>query len=308
MINRVLIRIRVVQVVYASLQNEEVDIKKAENELFYSLEKSYDLYFFLFALMTEITNIYQNRLKQRQNRYLPSEEGKNPNLKFVNNRLVELIANSESFRTKVDNMDYSWEDHEIYTKSLLDKILSSEYYKEYMLCEEDNFQLDKEIWKKIFKQIICVDEALNDLLEDLSLYWNDDVEIVESFVLKTIKKMTPETPQTELFLPMFKDEEDKLFASQLLNSTLNNLEELQVIIDKHTQNWDSERVALMDRVIMLIATSELQAFPSIPISVTLNEYIDMVKAYSTNKSAGFINGVLDAVVQELKKENKLNKA
>lgn len=308
MINRVLIRIRVVQIIYAFFQNNDSDIKKAENDLNYSLEKSYELYFYLLQLLTEVTTAYQKRIALRRKRLLPTEEDINPDLKFAENKFIAKIAKSEIFQNFLEEHDLSWESHETYLKNLLGRILASPTYKDYINGSENDFTADKDFWRKVFKQIICEDEELNDLLEDQSLYWNDDVEIVESFVLKTIKKLSPDSIDAEMFLPMFKDEEDNNFAQKLLTSTLKNHAELKEIINRHTQNWESERVALMDMVIMLIAVSEMLYFPTIPVSVTLNEYIDIVKAYSTNKSAGFINGVLDAIVQELKKEGKLNKA
>lgn len=308
MINRVLIRIRVVQIVYAYFQNDDSNLKNAENNLVFSLEKSYELYFYLLSLLAEVTNIYQKRIAQRKNRLLPTKEDINPDLKFVENRFVALFSKSPQFVEFLETHDLSWEDHDNYLKNLLDRILQSQIYKDYMSNPENDFYADRDFWRKIFKQIICEDEELCDLLEDQSLYWNDDVEIVQSFVLKTIKKTTPELASEELFLPIFKDQDDLDYAKKLLTTTLRNQVELREIINKHTQNWESERVALMDMVIMQIAITELLHFPSIPVNVTLNEYIDIVKAYSTNKSAGFINGILDAIVQELKKEGKLTKA
>lgn len=308
MINRVLIRIRVVQIVYAYFQNDDSNLKNAENNLVFSLEKSYELYFYLLSLLAEVTNIYQKRIAQRKNRLLPTKEDINPDLKFVENRFVALFSKSPQFVEFLETHDLSWEDHDNYLKNLLDRILQSQIYKDYMSNPENDFYTDRDFWRKIFKQIICEDEELCDLLEDQSLYWNDDVEIVQSFVLKTIKKTTPELASEELFLPIFKDQDDLDYAKKLLTTTLRNQVELREIINKHTQNWESERVALMDMVIMQIAITELLHFPSIPVNVTLNEYIDIVKAYSTNKSAGFINGILDAIVQELKKEGKLTKA
>lgn len=308
MINRVLIRIRVVQIAYAFSQNDEHNLKKAETELMHCLEKSYELYFHLLALLVEVTNAYKKRITQRKSRFLATSEDINPNLKLANNRFIALLSESVHLKEFLEEKEFTWEDHDIYVRNLLDRILDSNFYSDYARQPEDSFENDRDFWKQIFKHIICEDADLNELLEDESLYWNDDVEIVESFVLKTIKKSTEGLADTELFLPMFKDMEDKDFAKQLLSYTIKNNQELEEIIDQHTQNWESERVALMDMVIMEIAVSELLAFPKIPVNVTLNEYIDIVKAYSTAKSAGFINGVLDAIVQSLKKENRLNKA
>lgn len=307
MINRVLIRIRVAQIAYAYFQNHDQDIKKAENELLHSLEKSYELYFYLMLLVVETTKRYQKRIAQRKSRKLPTLEDINPDLKLAENRFAAMLAKSVTLAEFADNNGLSWEEEENYVRSLLENILASDIYREYAKSGENSFAEDRDFWRKVFKQIICDDENLDALLEDQSLYWNDDVEIVQSFVIKSIKKVTAETDDEALFMPMYKDKEDKDFARKLLTTTLREKNELREIIDQHAQNWESERIALMDMVVMQIATCELLHFPEIPVNVTLNEYIDIVKAYSTAKSAGFINGILDAVVQDLKKEKRLVK-
>ena len=183
----------------------------------------------------------------------------------------------------------------------MDTILSSEIYAEYLKNEEDSYETDREFWRQIFKKVICGNEMIEEYLEDKSIYWNDDIEIVETFALKTIKKFEEKKGSKQALLPMFKDLEDKAFAIKLFRQSLLKGKEYRERIDKHMKNWETERIANMDLIIMQVALAEILSFPTIPINVTLNEYIDAAKYYSTPKSGTFINGILDSIVNELKK-------
>lgn len=307
MINRVLIRIRVIQVLYSTYLNESGDLKKAETELMFSLQKSYDLYYYLLALLIEITETHSRRLESRKGKLLPTDEDMNPNTRLSENLFIKQLSSNEQFNKYVSDRPQSWEDHENYVRSLLEKILNSDIYAEYLANEVSDYDTDREFWRKIFKTFIYCEEQLDDLLEDDSLFWNDDIEIVQSFVIKTIKKFDPEKGANQALLPMFKDEEDRQFAIKLLRETMFNVKLAREYIDKYAKNWESERIAFMDMIIMQTAVSELLAFPSVPINVTMNEYINIAKSYSTHKSSSFINGILDSIVTELKSENKLLK-
>ncbi len=307
MINRVLIRIRVIQVLYSTYLNESGDLKKAETELMFSLQKSYDLYYYLLALLIEITDTHTRRLESRKGKLLPTDEDINPNTKLSENLFIKLLSSNVQFNKYITDRPQSWEDHENYIRSLLEKILNSDIYAEYLTNEVSDFDTDREFWRKIFKTFIYCDEELDDILEDDSLFWNDDIEIVQSFVIKTIKKLDPEKGTNQALLPMFKDEEDRQFAIKLLREAMFNVKMARELINKYAKNWESERIAFMDMIIMQTAISELLAFPSVPINVTMNEYINIAKSYSTHKSSSFINGILDSVVTELKSENKLLK-
>ncbi|PXV60948.1 N utilization substance protein B [Dysgonomonas alginatilytica] len=307
MINRVLIRIRVIQVLYSTYLNESGDLKKAETELMFSLQKSYDLYYYLLALLIEITDTHTRRLESRKAKLLPTDEDINPNTKLAENLFIKQLKSNEQFNKYVSDRPQSWEDHENYIRSLLEKILNSDIYAEYLANEVSDYDTDREFWRKVFKTFIYCEEQLDDLLEDDSLFWNDDIEIVQSFVIKTIKKFDPEKGANQPLLPMFKDEEDRQFAIKLLRETMFNVKLARDYIDKYAKNWESERIAFMDMIIMQTAVSELLAFPSVPINVTMNEYINIAKSYSTHKSSSFINGILDSIVTELKSENKLLK-
>lgn len=307
MINRNLIRIRVVQVIYSWYQNTNKDLRDAEKELMFGLQKSYDLYYYLLLLMVELTRAYENRVEAKRNKFLPSEEDLNPNMNLANNRFILQLEANRRMRKQLAERPLSWTDNESFVKNLLDKIMESETYQAYARIDSPTYEQDREFWRKAFKQFIYVYEELDDLLEDECIYWNDDVEIVQSFVMKTIKRFSEESGPDQPLLPMFRDEEDKEFALKLLHDTILNEKKYRTLIEKHTEKWDFDRIAFMDLVIMQVALSEIFTFDSIPTSVSLNEYIEIAKAYSTPKSSTFINGILDAVVQETKLENRIFK-
>jgi N utilization substance protein B len=307
MINRVLIRIRVVQVLFACSQNETTDLKKAETELLFSLQKSYDLYFYLLSLMIELTDAYAQKVDVRKSKLLPTSEDISPNVKLLNNKFISQLRRNLTLEKYMKDRPFRWFEHETFVRSLLEEILNTDAYKEYTGSDSDKYEDDREFWRKIFKQVICNNEELYSILEDESLYWNDDVEIVESFVLKTIKRFEESNGEAQEVLPMFKDDADREFSVKLLRESLLNENVYKELIDRYTNNWESERIALMDMVIMQIALAEILNFPSIPVNVTLNEYIDIAKSYSTAKSASFINGILDAIVKELNEEKKIIK-
>jgi N utilization substance protein B len=307
MINRILIRIRVIQIVYAWYQNRDKDLNQVERELLLGLQKSYDLYYYLLQLMIEITDLHEERVNTKKNKFLPTHEDLNPNMHLINNQFIRQLRNNTMFVSYTANRPMSWELNQNFVKGLLDKIIESNTYKEYTELTKPTYNDDKEFWRKSFKTFIHRNEALDDILEDESIFWNDDIEIVQSFVLKTIKQFNKTAAENFSLLPMFNDDEDKDYATTLLRETLANGQEYREMIAKNADNWDFERIAFMDVVIMQVAVAELYKFESIPIRVTLNEYIDLAKSYSTPKSSTFINGVLDAIVAELKKDKTIFK-
>ncbi|MDD2298811.1 MAG: transcription antitermination factor NusB [Fermentimonas sp.] len=307
MINRNLIRIRTVQLVYSWYQNTNKDLRKAEKELMFGLEKSYDLYYYMLQLLLELTKAYEYRVEAKKNKFLPSEEDINPNLHLLENKFILQLSDNKQLLKYLTERPLSWENNDAYVKSLLDTILESDIYKNYSLAQSPTYDQDREFWRKTFKQFIYGNEDLSDLLEDECIYWNDDVEIVQSFVLKTIKQFSENRGSDQPLLPMFKDEEDKKYALKLLHETILNEKKFRDLIETHTDKWDFERIAIMDLVIMQVALAEIFTFESIPTNVSLNEYIEIAKSYSTPKSSTFINGILDAIVHKIKNENLIFK-
>lgn len=307
MINRVLIRLKIVQIVYAYYQNGGKNLDTAEKELFFSLSKAYDLYNYLLLLMVEVTKQANKRLNAAKNKLVPTKEELFPNTKFVENRFIAQLEVNKQLLEFSNNQKKTWENEADFVKTLCDKILESDIYKEYMASEISSYEEDRELWRKLYKNIIFNNIELDQVLEDQSLYWNDDKEIVDTFVLKTIKRFDEKNGAKQELLPEFKDEEDQDFARRLFRRTILNADYYRHLISENTKNWDLDRVAFMDVVIMQIALAEILSFPNIPVSVSLNEYVEIAKLYSTPKSGGFINGTLDGIVNSLKKENKLTK-
>jgi N utilization substance protein B len=237
----------------------------------------------------------------------PTEEDLNPNLKFVNNRLAaQLEANDDlikfSEKSKLDWINYS-----DFLRRLLDSIVESDIYKEYMASETSSYEEDRELWRKLYKNFVFDNEELDILLEELSLYWNDDKAIVDTFVLKTIKRFNEDEEEQQALLPEYKDDEDIEYAHKLFRASIQNADEYRNMMSESSKNWDMSRLAFMDVVIMQTALAEITTFPQIPLNVTLNEYVEIAKYYSTPKSSSFINGLLDSIIKNLKKENKINK-
>ena len=307
MINRTIIRIKVLQIVYAYYQKNNNDLVLAENELMFSIQKSYDLYHYLLLLIVLLTDAEQKRLDIQKNKLLATDAERNPNLRLAENRLAEHLNRNEQLKKFAREKGTFWNDEDfLFIRSTLNKILQSDLYKNY-LESDDTFESDRNFWLKIFKQLILKEEELNVVLEDQSVYWNDDLEIIGTFVLKTLRRFPAEASPSQALFPLFRDSEDKDFAVQLLHHAILGGEDNNSRITNQIKNWDIDRLAQLDLYILQIALAELRNFPSIPISVTLNEYIDLARYYSTPKSPVFINGILDAIVKELKNEKLLFK-
>ena len=307
MINRILIRIKVLQIVYAYYQKNSTDLNGVEKELTRSLQKSYDLYHYLLLLVSVLTDMEQKKIDALKYKFLPKEEDRNPNLRFINNRFAEQLRTNETLQKFANHHGTLWMDEDaVFLRNLLNDMLKSDIYKQY-IQSEDTYETDREYWRKTFKDTILENRELSEILEEKNIYWSDDLDTIGTFVLKTIKRFDPETGAKQELLPMFREEEDRRFAIQLLRHSILEHEENAALIDKQIKNWELDRIASIDLYIMQIALAEIKNFPSIPISVSLNEYIDLAHYYSTPKSGVFINGILDSIVTELKNEGKLFK-
>jgi transcription antitermination factor NusB len=294
MINRELIRIKVVQLTYAYYQNGNKNIDTAEKELFFSLSKAYDLYNYLLLLIVDITREERRRIEiatqraQREGTEVPSQ-------KFVYNKFAVQLEENKMLNEFVESQKLTWADDIEFVRKLCNQIESSEDYKEYMNTAESDYETDRELWRKLYKLFILNNPDLDSLLEEKSLYWNDDKEVVDTFVLKTIKRFEADNKNKQELLPEYADEEDKDFARKLFRATILNADQYQHYLSDASRNWDFSRLAYMDIVIMQIAIAEMLTFPNIPASVTINEFVDLAKLYSTSRSGGYINGMLDSI-------------
>jgi len=298
MINRELIRIKIVQLTYAYYQNGSKNIDTAEKELLFSLSKAYDLYNYLLALIVGITKEARRHLEVAESR-AKREGTPMPSTRFVYNRFALQLEQNKMLCDFMETQKKSWDDEPEFLKKIYTQITESQIYKDYMDAEEDSYLADRELWRKLYRTLIENNADLDMLLEEQSLYWNDDKEVVDTFVVKTIKRFDEKNRSTQELLPEYDSEEDKEYARKLYRATIMNGEEYQRLMSEASRNWDFSRLAYMDIVIMQIAIAEMLNFPSIPVSVTINEYVDIAKIYSTPRSAGYINGMLDSIAHHL---------
>ena len=308
MINRSLIRLKIVQLMYAYYQNNDKSIDTAEKELLFSLSKAYDLYNYMLLLMVSVSRHAYKQVEEKEKMNKIGHIDEMVSHRFADNQFTAQLEANKQLQEFVETKKKSWNNDIDYIKKLYANILQSEYYQEYMQMEEVTYADDREVWRKIYKNIIMKDERIDDILEEQSLYWNDDRDIVDTFVLKTIKKFSPENGANQELVPEYRDMEDQEYAIRLFRRTIMNDEYYRSLIGRCVKNWEFNRLAYMDVIIMQIAIAELLSFPQIPISVTINEYVEIAKWYSTPKSSGYVNGIIDSVAKMLKKENKLTKA
>ncbi len=307
MINRVLIRLKVVQILYAYYKNSGKSVKAAEDEVFFSLSKAYDLYQHLLLLMPAVTHYAADRIEFNRNKLRPTAEDINPNTKFVDNRFVAQLRANEQLSKFAEKSKINWVDHSDFLRRMLDCIEASDIYKEYMASSESSYDDDRELWRKLYKTYFFDNEDLDAILEELSLYWNDDKAIVDTFVLKTIKRFDEAEGSEFALLPEYKDLNDMDFARKLFRAAVVNADQYRGMMSANSKHWDMSRLAFMDVVIMQIALAEIMTFPNIPVSVTLNEYVEIAKYYSTPKSSSFVNGLLDTITKKLCEEGKIDK-
>ena len=305
MINRELIRLKLVQITYSFYQNGSKNPAVAEKELLLSLSRAYDLYNSMLLLMVELNRMALRMLEMRQSRARRLGESDFVSAKFVENRFMLQLESNKQLREYRENQRFDWSDQEEYVRSLYNKIEESEYYKEYMSSGKNSYEEDREVWRLIYRHLICNNEELDSVLEEMDLYWNDDKVIVDTFVLKTINRFTEDSTDKQPLMPEYKDTADQEFAIRLLQKAIANKEYYYDLIASTTRNWDIKRVALMDRIILQLALAEIISFPGIPVSVSINEYVEIAKMYSTSKSGKYINATLDNISKRLMEENKL---
>lgn len=309
MINRVLIRAKVVQMLYAYMVSKDaMTLTTAKKELTKSLDKSYELYNALLKLMIELTDVQDLRLDEAKHKFLPTEEDLNPNMRFVENEFVKRLRADQTLADFVDDKKINWRDDELFVRLLLDKILRSEEYQEYMEMPKTSLVRDGEVWYQLMKKVVLPDENLLEHLQSMSVYYtDDDLQIIGQFVMKTIRRFEDEEAQP--ILPQYKNDDDSKFGERLFSKAVAEMEENNSYIDQFvkTEKWDVERIALMDRVVMCTALTEIRNYPSIPVNVSLNEYIELAKDYSTPRSGQFVNGILNAVVNKLRADKVIIK-
>lgn len=307
MLSRRLLRVKVMQVIYACQKNGDLSIQQSEKELFHSISKSFELYHLFLLLLVDIRGYAENRIEIGRNKKIPTEEDLNPNTRFIDNKLLIQLSGNEELLRFVEKTGLSWSNSPEIIRSLFDVISESENYKAYMNLPYTSYDDDKKFIVKLTEKVIAQYEPLYNQVEEQSIFWNDEAEFIMSMVIKTLKEFELVNGITQPLQEEFKDKDDQDFVKTLFRKSLLNQKEFIDLIKKFSQNWDLDRVAYMDIVLMQIALTEMIEFKEIPVKVTLNEYIEIAKHYSTPKSGLFINGILDKIVASLKTDGKIVK-
>ncbi|MDO5970523.1 transcription antitermination factor NusB [Flavivirga aquimarina] len=308
MLNRRHIRVKVMQTLYAFKGSESDDFSKDQKFLLFSIDNMYNLYLLLISLLLEVQKRAENDLQKKQKKHLATKEDKDPNKKFVNNQLLKLLRDNLQLKDQLETHKITnWELDGEYVDVIFKAIVKSDLYKDYMQTRVSDFKEDRGFIIDVFKDIIAPNEKLYEYLEDKNLTWLDDLSTVNTTILKLLRKVKITSAESHFTPKLYKDIDDEKFAVDLFKKTLLNRSLINKEIEAKTKNWDSDRIANVDYVLLQMAINELKNFPSIPVKVTINEYLEIAKEYSTPKSSIFINGILDKLVKEYDADGKLNK-
>jgi len=294
------------QSVYAMHQSKNDDLIREEKLLKLSVDRMQDMYVLLLSLLVEVRDMERSFIEASRKKILATKEEKSPNPKFINNKVIQILNESNSLALYIDEHKLNnWYLDSDYVKNIWKTTKESDFYAAYMANEKDSFELDKEFVIRMFREIIAPDEKIADYFEDKNISWVDDIPFVNTWVAKTLNQLTP---LKGIYVgSLYKDEDDQKYVSELFRKTMLNDGMLSEEVDQRTPNWDMERIADVDLILIKMAICEFLKFPSIPTRVTINEYIEIAKDYSTDKSSFFINGVLDKISKEFDKSKRLNK-
>jgi len=309
LVNRRYLRIKVFQAVYAYQRTSEPDMVKVEREMFESINRLFPLYLYLIKLLMQVGAVAEEITEQSKRKNLPTSEDLNPNRRFIENRVFAKLRDNVQLKQLMERSKIQWKEERDDIRRIYKAFREDEQYRLYMIREDNNEQLDKEIIVHLFREYLGVNEVVHSALEEKDIYWQDDLPIAALTVIKTIHSLPEgDTTHTSVLADLYKNkEEDQRFAKELFRKTIQFAPEYAEMIASKAENWESERIALLDLIMMQMGLVELEHFPTIPIKVTLNEYIELAKSYSTPKSKVFINGVLDKLVADLKKSERINK-
>lgn len=307
MLTRRHIRVKVLQSIYAFHQTEHPDIEKQEKFLLYSLDQMHDLYILMLQSMVAMRDHAESYLLKSQQKHLATDSEKNPSRRFVDNKAIALIAENNQLQEilKKKKLNY-WKEDDEYIAILFNDLLTKDWYKSYLLETDNTLKQDRKFLVKVYKEVIAPNAKLYDYIEDRRLTWVDDFPIVNTSIAKALGKINAEN-SAAIVPELYKNDDDREYAIQLFRKVILNEEKLSGKIDGKTPNWDKDRIAEIDFIILKMGIAEFLFFPSIPIRVTINEYLEISKEYSTPKSSIFINGILDKLVKEFSENKTLNK-
>jgi transcription antitermination protein NusB len=304
MLNRRHLRIRVLQVLYAWQQSPDKDLAKAEKSFLKSLHQVEELYIFLLLYIVELRDYAANFMEDSKNKKLLTEADVNPNTKFIDNLFINSLKDDTALLTLAGAFKLSFSGEKEMIRNIYFTIRETEEFQEYMEAEGQDFETDKKFISKLFGKHLVEEEIFQGLLEEKNIHWDDDFPFITSMVIKTIKDASE--GKIELS-PLFKDKEDKQFALDLFRKTTVHADRFTELISSKTNNWEIERVAQIDLLMMQMALTEILEMPTVPVKVAMNEYIDMAKYYSTPKSKSFVNGILDSILMDFKRDGAIKK-
>ncbi len=307
MFSRRLLRIKVLQTLYSFHKVDGKTYISSEKDLLFSIKKSYELYHLLMLLLIDVADYAESKIEQARQKRIPTQEDLNPNTRFIDNALLKQIRENDGFNKFLVKTPLSWVQYKEIVRNLYLLILDSELYREYMSAEDNSYKNDKRFLEKIYLDLVMNYEDLYLNLEEQSIYWIDDVDFIIKMIVKTFKQFSAENPQGADLLPMLKEKDDLNYSKKLLRTTIKHEKECLKFIKDSANNWELERIAFIDSMILQLAISEAIEFKSIPTKVTINEFIEISKIYSTQKSSKFINGMLDNIFTRLKAEGKIVK-
>jgi N utilization substance protein B len=308
MISRRLLRIKALMALYAFNRREDGNLAQAETELMFSIDKTYDLYHYLLLLVLELADLAGEKIDQALLKRMPTPEDLNPKRRFIDNQLIAQLRKNLDLKKYIASRKLSWVNNSHIPRIMYNKMIAWNVYEEYMMSETHNYLSDKKFIVKLITVLFSESEDLQSNLEEQSIYWNDDMEYISAMIEKTLKKFKADSGENTHLMPLFKNEEDEEFVKVLFRKAILHQKKCSELIDKNTTNWEVERIALMDILVMQLAITEIFEFPEIPVKVTLNEYIEIAKYYCTSKSSTFVNGILDNIVKEIREEGLLNKS
>lgn len=313
MLNRRYLRTKVMQSLYAYFQSDDNRMDIAERNLIKSIDKLYELYIYQLSILFELVEFTKQRLEENKQKYVPTDEDLNPSTKFIDNRLIKQLASNNSFVLHYNELKINWSEEQDIFRSLYQKMKETSAFNEYMNSKVSSYAADKKIILQLFRRLIISDEKLESYFEDKNIYWADDYQTVAMMVLKTLDSFTEDKNDYYELPGLYKEEDrtnandDKNFIKELFRKTIINNAKYNEIIENHMNNWEIERIAVIDKILIKMAIVEFIEFPSIPVKVTLNEYIEISKGFSDDNSKIFINGILDKIIVGLKTNKSISK-
>ncbi len=313
MLNRRILRIKAFKVLYSSVLADNISLSQAEAQLELSCEATRDLYIYMLGIVSPLTKIAQDRIEAAKSKFNPTEEERNPNMKFADNALAKLLDEDADFQKVFKKKKFDWSQYDLFLKKVMTSVASKDYYAEYMASDKKSLAEDCKLFTKIFEEEFVDSEELEKILEDKSLYWNDDLAYSLTWCCKTLKNLAK--GESWSLIPLYQSEllkgdgveSDKFFVRRLLQASFAGYERYSAMVAESVSGWEKERLFSTDVVLIVMGLAEASSFPTIPVKVTMNEYVEISKFYGTPKSRSFVNGLLDKLIQQLANEGQINK-